>query len=204
MWLKTYQWNIFKAVLVSATSSVLSGYDQGVIAAAMITMQPDLGLTMTEEEVSIGVLNVAAAFGGLLAGNLADRFGRRLSLALANLLFFVGSLMLAVCEGFDILALGRVIMGLGVGVGELFLFYCCIGYMLTAVSHFSTPDSTYDTSEFNPLVSIEFYYACVLIFASIFTLFVRVRQLSTHHDQPWWLPPCTRRSWCPQSAVEGS
>jgi MFS family permease len=118
MWLKKYQWNIFKAVLVSATSSVLSGYDQGVIAAAMITMQPDLGLSMTEEEVSIGVLNVAAAFGGLLAGQLADRFGRRLSLALANILFFVGSLMLAVCEGFNILALGRVIMGLGVGVGK--------------------------------------------------------------------------------------
>jgi SP family myo-inositol transporter-like MFS transporter 13 len=76
---------------------------------------------MTEEEVSIGVLNVAAAFGGLLAGQLADRFGRRLSLALANLLFFIGSLMLAVCQGFDVLALGRVIMGLGVGVGELSL-----------------------------------------------------------------------------------
>lgn len=116
MLLKKYQWNIFKAVLVSATSSVLSGYDQGVIAAAMITMQPDLGLSMTQEEVSIGVLNVAAAFGGLLAGQLADRFGRRLSLALANILFFVGSLMLAACEGFSVLALGRVIMGLGVGV----------------------------------------------------------------------------------------
>lgn len=121
MLLKKYQWNIFKAVLVSATSSVLSGYDQGVIAAAMITMQPDLGLSMTQEEVSIGVLNVAAAFGGLLAGQLADRFGRRLSLALANILFFVGSLMLAACEGFSVLALGRVIMGLGVGVGKL----CC-------------------------------------------------------------------------------
>jgi len=29
--------------------------------------------------------------------------------------------MLAVCQGFDVLALGRVIMGLGVGVGELSL-----------------------------------------------------------------------------------
>lgn len=44
--------SVMKAVVVSAASSVLSGYDQGVIAAAMLTMKPALGLTSVQHEVS--------------------------------------------------------------------------------------------------------------------------------------------------------
>jgi len=107
--------SVMKAVLVSAASSVLSGYDQGVIAAAMLTMKPALGLSSLEQEVSIGVLNVTAAVGGVMAGYYAEWHGRKRAIALANLLFLVGSFIIAGATGFWTLFAGRVLQGAAVG-----------------------------------------------------------------------------------------
>mmetsp|Transcript_9823 Transcript_9823/g.23652 ORF Transcript_9823/g.23652 Transcript_9823/m.23652 type:complete len:218 (-) Transcript_9823:47-700(-) len=52
-------------VVITAMSSLLSGYDQGVIAAAMLTMRDDLSLNGVQEELSIGIMNLAAALGGI-------------------------------------------------------------------------------------------------------------------------------------------
>ncbi|KAG8461606.1 hypothetical protein KFE25_001210 [Diacronema lutheri] len=104
-----------KAVLVSTASSVLSGYDQGVIAAAMLTMKLDLDLDGVEQEMSIGVMNIAAAGGGLMAGMAAERFGRKRAIALANGFFLLGSLAIALAESFAALFVGRLLQGVGVG-----------------------------------------------------------------------------------------
>lgn len=104
-----------KAVLVSTASSVLSGYDQGVIAAAMLTMKSELQLSDVEEEMSIGVMNIAAAGGGLLAGVAAEMLGRRKAIALANLFFLAGSLAIALAPSFAMLFCGRLLQGVGVG-----------------------------------------------------------------------------------------
>jgi sugar porter (SP) family MFS transporter len=94
---------------------VLSGYDQGVIAAAMLTMKPALGLTSVEQELSIGALNVTAALGGLLAGYAAERHGRKAAIALANVFFVAGSLAIALAPDFGLLLAGRILQGVGVG-----------------------------------------------------------------------------------------
>jgi len=107
--------SVAKAVSVSAASSILSGYDQGVIAAAMLTMKPALGLTGVEQELSIGILNVTAALGGVLAGYAAERWGRKRAIALANFFFLIGSGVMAMAMGFWCLFAGRVLQGVGVG-----------------------------------------------------------------------------------------
>ena len=107
--------SVLKAVTVSAASSVLSGYDQGVIAAAMLTMRPALGLSGVQQELSIGVTNVAAAFGGVLASYVAEARGRKLAICIANLFFLVGSLAIAAAQGFWLLFAGRALQGVGVG-----------------------------------------------------------------------------------------
>jgi len=114
-WRDTLCGPLAKAVSVSAASSVLSGYDQGVIASAMLTMKEDIGLTDVEEELSIGVLNMTAALGGLCAGLVAEWLGRKKAIALANAFFLVGSVCIALCQGFGLLFLGRMLQGAGVG-----------------------------------------------------------------------------------------
>lgn len=42
--------------------------DVGVMSAAILDIEEDLGLTAFQAEVLVGSLNVIAAFGGLIAG----------------------------------------------------------------------------------------------------------------------------------------
>ena len=105
-----------RVVVLCAMSSVLSGYDQGVIAGAMLTLAQDLSLSSVEQEVCIGILNLAAALGGVATGMIADAKGRRWTITLANMAFLLGSILLAAANGFPMLMAGRVLMGLGVGI----------------------------------------------------------------------------------------
>jgi len=92
---------LMRAVVITAMSSLLSGYDQGVIAAAMLTMRDDLSLNGVQEELSIGIMNLAAALGGI---------------AVAYVMFFAGSVVIAAAGGFPVLMSGRVAQGIGVGI----------------------------------------------------------------------------------------
>ncbi len=98
-------------------NSALLGYDIGCSGGAFFLAQKDLGLSVEQTEVAIGSMNVCAVFGAILSRNVSDRFGRRRTLAMASLFFLVGSLVLATAGGFGMLLVGRILVGLGVGVG---------------------------------------------------------------------------------------
>lgn len=70
----------------------------------------------------IGFLNtvtfIAAATGRLGSGILADRLGRRFMLNANLLLFTVGAVVCALAPGYAVLAIGRFVVGLGLG-GEI-------------------------------------------------------------------------------------
>ena len=61
----------------------------------------------------------AAAIGAVGGGRIADRIGRRTSLALADMLFIAGSLTMAAAPSIPVLILGRVLVGLGIGVASV-------------------------------------------------------------------------------------
>lgn len=63
----------------------------------------------------VGALNLVAAFGGLLAGNVADRLGRKPTIALACVVFIVGAAVMSASHSFGILLFGRIVTGVGVG-----------------------------------------------------------------------------------------
>lgn len=68
---------------------------------------------------------LAAAAATPVWGNLSDIWGRKPILLLANLIFFVGSLVAAVSVSIDMLLIGRAIQGIG-GGGLLILANICI------------------------------------------------------------------------------
>jgi MFS family permease len=59
---------------------------------------------------------VGAAVGALSGGKLADRFGRRYMLLVTSVIFILGALVCALCTSLGMLLVGRVIVGLGIGV----------------------------------------------------------------------------------------
>lgn len=72
---------------------------------------------MQETIVSMAVAGaiVGAAFGGWMN----DRFGRKISILVADFVFFLGAIVMAVSPAPWVLIIGRILVGLGVGMASM-------------------------------------------------------------------------------------
>jgi len=104
---------------VILTAGVLFGYDQGVISGALRGIQSDFHLGTTMVEVITSFVTLGALVGALVAGVLADRIGRRPTLLFAGLLFIAGAIIEAAAPGSGVLVVGRLTVGLAVGVASV-------------------------------------------------------------------------------------
>lgn len=60
-----------------------------------------------------------AIFGAAIGGWINDMFGRRMSILAADVLFFIGAIVMAVAPAPWMIILGRVLVGLGVGMASM-------------------------------------------------------------------------------------
>jgi len=93
----------------------LLGYDTAVISGAILFIKKQFIVSPYLEGVIISSLFLSAMVGALLGGTFADKIGRRKTLILAGVLFFVGSALMALSPSIPILIVGRVITGLSLG-----------------------------------------------------------------------------------------
>jgi sugar porter (SP) family MFS transporter len=101
--------------LVATFGGLLFGYDTGVINGALSPMTADLGLTPFTEGVVTSSLVFAAALGAMAGGRLSDGWGRRKTIILLAVLFFLGTLAVVLTPNFEVLVVGRILLGLAVG-----------------------------------------------------------------------------------------
>jgi sugar porter (SP) family MFS transporter len=100
-------------------SGLLFGYDQGVIAGALDGIQKSFGASTTMIQIITSWVTLGALAGALVAGVLADKLGRRITILLAAVLFTLGALLEAISPNTTILVIGRLIVGFGVGVASV-------------------------------------------------------------------------------------
>lgn len=100
-------------------SGLLFGYDQGVIAGALDGIQKSFGAGTTMIQIITSWVTLGALVGALVAGVLADRLGRRITILLAALLFTIGALLESLAPGTVVLVIGRLVVGFGVGVASV-------------------------------------------------------------------------------------
>ena len=100
-------------------SGLLFGYDQGVIAGALGGIQKSFGASTTMIQIITSWVTLGALVGALVAGVLADKIGRRVTILLAAALFTVGALFEALAPNTTVLIIGRLIVGFGVGVASV-------------------------------------------------------------------------------------
>ncbi|GAA5421582.1 sugar porter family MFS transporter [Tetragenococcus halophilus] len=104
-----------------AFGGILFGYDIGVMTGALPFLQNDWGLT---DATIIGWITSAvmfgAIFGGALAGQLADKLGRRKMILISAVIFAVFSVLSGVSphQGSYFLIIMRVLLGLAVGAAS--------------------------------------------------------------------------------------
>ena len=101
--------------LIATFGGLLFGYDTGVINGALSPMAAELGLTAFTEGVVTSSLVFAAAVGAMACGRLSDAWGRRRTIILLAVLFFVGTLAVVLAPSFSVLVVGRILLGLAVG-----------------------------------------------------------------------------------------
>lgn len=101
---------------------ILFGYDIGVMTGALPFLQSDWNLQ--DEAAIIGwitsSLMLGAVLGGVLAGQLSDKLGRRKMILFSALVFVVFSIGCAIApdNGWAYLGVVRVFLGLGVGAAS--------------------------------------------------------------------------------------
>jgi MFS transporter, SP family, major inositol transporter len=101
--------------IVACLGGLLFGYDTGVANGAEGPMQTELGLTDLQVGIVISSLVFAAAVGALIGGKISDAIGRRKTILVLAVMFFVGVLVAVFSPNFAILVAGRIILGLAVG-----------------------------------------------------------------------------------------
>ncbi|XP_038723868.1 polyol transporter 5-like isoform X2 [Tripterygium wilfordii] len=102
------------AILASMTS-VLLGYDIGVMSGAVIYIKDDLKINDTQVEIITGIISVYSLIGSGLAGRTSDWIGRRYTIILAGAIFFAGAILMGFATNYAFLMVGRFVAGIGVG-----------------------------------------------------------------------------------------
>jgi len=103
--------------LCAACNSCNLGFDIGVSTSVSQLIQQDFALTDVQRQMFVGSLNFFAIFGAFASNWFSDRYGRRQTFLVAAFGFIAGIIICVLSPNFSILILGRLLVGLGVGVG---------------------------------------------------------------------------------------
>src|SRR5580700_131532 len=109
---------VYLAASFAGLGGLLFGYDTGVISGAELFFKNDFSLSVFSLEVIVSLGLAGAAIGALGGGRLADLFGRRTLLIATAAIFAVGAIVCAAATSPGMLILGRVIVGLGIGLSS--------------------------------------------------------------------------------------
>ncbi len=90
-------------------------YDLVLLGFLKTDVGHDLHLSPSAEAWLLGVALGSSGIGGIVAGALADRFGKRTMLASTIAFYSFGSLVSGLAPNVEVFILGRLIVGLGVG-----------------------------------------------------------------------------------------
>jgi sugar porter (SP) family MFS transporter len=104
----------------AALGGLLFGYDTGVVSGALLYLKKEFGgLSSFQQELVTSLLLVGCMVGAFAGGRVADRVGRRPTLAVTALVFVAGVLLAAFAPDFPLLLVARFIIGLAVGTSSM-------------------------------------------------------------------------------------
>ncbi|WP_339182517.1 D-xylose transporter XylE [Oceanobacillus sp. FSL W7-1293] len=180
---------IVTLTLIAALGGLLFGYDTAVISGAEQSLQvyfmESLGLGTFAHGLTVSSALIGCIIGGLISGFLSNRIGRKNSLLVAAVLFFVSALLSAYPE-FLFFTKDNQTMGLFI----MFNFYRIIGGIGVGLASGLGPLYISETSPANIRGKLVTLNNLAIIFGMSFVYFVNWRiaagqELSWIHDIGW-------------------
>ncbi|KAK4727867.1 hypothetical protein R3W88_032784 [Solanum pinnatisectum] len=110
---------VFGCAVFASLNNVLLGYDVGVMSGAILFIQQDLKITEVQQEVLVGVLSIISLIGSLAGGRTSDAIGRKWTMGFAAVIFQIGAAVMTIAPSFEILMVGRILAGVGIGFGVM-------------------------------------------------------------------------------------
>jgi sugar porter (SP) family MFS transporter len=110
--------NVIITAAIAGLAGLLFGYDTGIIAGALLTIQPEFSLGSFASGMVVGAVPVGAVFGAWFASGRSDRYGRRSLILISAAVFIVGAIGSGLAPDALLLIISRVVIGLAIGVAS--------------------------------------------------------------------------------------
>jgi sugar porter (SP) family MFS transporter len=110
--------NVYVTAAIAGLAGLLFGYDTGIIAGALLTIDSDFGLGSLASGMVVSAVPVGAVFGAWFASKRADMLGRKKLILVSAAIFIIGAIGSAVAGGLALLVIARIVIGLAIGVAS--------------------------------------------------------------------------------------
>lgn len=114
-WWREVDARAWPALAAAGAGWTLDAMDVTLYVIALSSIAAEFDLTKAESGVVASATLVASAFGGIVSGALADRFGRVRMLMISVMIYSVFTALTATSQSFAQLILWRMLVGIGMG-----------------------------------------------------------------------------------------
>lgn len=107
---------IYFLIFLAAMGGILYGYDLGIIAGALLFIHKSIPMSDMQSSFLVSSVLGGGAIATLIAGPLADLYGRRFMIILSACIFLAGIILLSFAQYYFEILTGRLIQGVGIGI----------------------------------------------------------------------------------------
>lgn len=109
-------WFSYWMIGFAAIGGILYGYDLGIIAGAFLFIPAHIPMTDAQASFLVGSVLGGGAIATLIAGPLAEYFGRKTMIQAASVIFLAGIFAIYTADTYAAVLFGRLTQGIGVGI----------------------------------------------------------------------------------------
>jgi sugar porter (SP) family MFS transporter len=110
--------HVIMTAAIAGLGGLLFGYDTGIIASALLFIEPEFSLSSFGSGLVVAAVPIGAVFGAFFAGRLTDIYGRRLMILISSVIFILGALGSAAAGSEEVLVIARIFVGLAIGIAS--------------------------------------------------------------------------------------